>query len=201
VPESSVSSPRPRPGGRSAQVRAAVLRAGLAELAAVGFHALSFEGIARRAGVNKTTLYRRWGTKEALMLEAITERATTHVPIPDTGSLRADLLALLRAVMANVSAVEVQAMIRVGIALAPHESSVADVVRAFWTERLKVDGVIVERAVARGEIAPVDPAFVIEAVLGPPYFHFFVTGQEVGDDFLVGTVDLVVRGLASRGHR
>jgi AcrR family transcriptional regulator len=196
VPESPVSSPRSRPGGRSAQVRAAVLEAGLAELAAVGFHALSLEGIARRAGVNKTTLYRRWGTRDALMLEAIRERAATKVPIPDTGSLREDLLQLVRAAIANLSTVEVQAMVRVGIALAPYESSVADVVHAFWTDRLAIDGVIVERAIARGEIAPIAPAFVIEAVLGPPYFHLLVTGQTVPDAFLARTVDLVVRGLA-----
>ncbi|MFC0111450.1 helix-turn-helix domain-containing protein [Kibdelosporangium aridum] len=56
-------SPVRRTGGRSAQVRATVLNAGLAELVDVGFHALSLEGIAKRAGVNKTTLYRRWGDK------------------------------------------------------------------------------------------------------------------------------------------
>jgi AcrR family transcriptional regulator len=201
VPESPVSSPRTRPGGRSAQVRAVVLEAALTELAAVGFHALSFEGIATRAGVNKTTLYRRWGTKEALMLEAITERASVKVPIPDTGSLRQDLLVLLRAAIANVSTPEVQAMVRVGVALAPHESTVAQVVSAFWADRLAVDGVIVERAIARGEIAPVDPTFVIEAVLGPPYFHLLVTGRPVSDAFLFATVDLVVNGLLDAEDR
>jgi hypothetical protein len=52
-----------------------------------------------------------------------------------------------------------------------------------------------ERAVSRGEISPVDPAFVIEAVLDPPYVHLLITGQPVTDDFLVRTVDLVVNGL------
>jgi hypothetical protein len=60
-----------------------------------------------------------------------------------------------------------------------------------------VDGEVVRRAVDRGEIAPVDPERVIEAVLGPPYFHLLVTGRPVADDFLVATVDLVVRGLRS----
>src|ERR1051325_7702158 len=85
---------RTRPGGRSAHIRAVVLEDGLAELASVGFHAPRLERIAKRAGVNKTTLYRRWGTREVLMLEAITERASVKVPIPDTGSLRGDLLIL-----------------------------------------------------------------------------------------------------------
>ncbi|MGW0520861.1 TetR/AcrR family transcriptional regulator [Crossiella sp. NPDC003009] len=154
-----------------------MLNAGLAELAEVGFHGLSLEGIARRAGVNKTTLYR------------------ANVPIPDTGSLREDLLTLVTAAIRNLTTAEVQAMVRVGITLGPFEPSLAEMARAFWTERLAVDGVIVERAVQRGDIAPVDPGFVIEAVLGPPYFRFLVTGQPVTDDFLAATVDLVVDGL------
>jgi AcrR family transcriptional regulator len=182
-------------------VRATVLEAGLAELVDVGFHALSLEGIAKRAGVNKTTLYRRWGTKEALMLEAIRERASAKVPIPDTGNLRDDLVTLVRAAIANLLTPEVQAMVRVGIALSPHESAVATVVSTFWTERLAVDGVVVERAIERGEIPPVDPAGVIEAVLGPPYFRALVTGRPVTDEFLAGTVDLVLTGLLDPEHR
>jgi AcrR family transcriptional regulator len=52
---------RRRPGGRSARVRAAAIAATLAELAETGYSALSLENVARRAGVHKTTLYRRWG--------------------------------------------------------------------------------------------------------------------------------------------
>ncbi|WP_461121642.1 TetR/AcrR family transcriptional regulator [Saccharothrix stipae] len=187
--------PRRRPGGRSAQVRAAVLEAGLAELVSAGYHNLSLEGVARRAGVNKTTLYRRWGTREALLLDAIRARATAKVPIPDTGDLREDLLALVRAAIANLTTAEVQAMVRVAVALSPHDDAVATTSRTFWAERLAVDAEVVRRAVERGEIAPVDPEHVIEAVLGPPYFHLLVTGRPVDDDFLVATVDLVVRGL------
>ncbi|QFZ22893.1 TetR/AcrR family transcriptional regulator [Saccharothrix syringae] len=188
--------PRRRPGGRSALVRAAVLEAGLAELADAGYHGLSLEGVARRAGVNKTTLYRRWGTREALLLDAIRARATARVPIPDTGSLREDLLALVRAAIANLATREVQAAVRAAVALSPHDAALAEAGRAFWAERLDVDGAVVRRAVERGEIAPVDPGPVVEAVLGPPYFRLLVTGRPVDDDFLVATVDLVVRGLA-----
>ncbi|ONI83346.1 hypothetical protein ALI22I_32990 [Saccharothrix sp. ALI-22-I] len=69
------------------------------------------------------------------------------------------------------------------------------ITRMCWTERLAVDAEVVRRAVERGEIDPVDPEHVIEAVLGPPYFHLLVTDRPVSDDFLVATVDLVVRGL------
>jgi AcrR family transcriptional regulator len=176
-----------------------VLEAGLAELVAVGPQAISLEGIARRAGVHKTTLYRRWGTREALLLDAIRTRAATRVPIPDTGSLREDLLALTRAAIANLSTPEVEAMVRTSAALAPYEQAVAALSEAFWHERLVVDGVIVERAIARGEIAEADPADVIEAVLGPPYFRLLVSRRPITDEFLVATVDLVVGGLGGAG--
>ena len=172
-----------------------MLEAGLAELVSVGYQGLSLEGVARRAGVNKTTLYRRWGSREALLLDAFRARADSEVPIPDAGDLRTDLLALVRAAIGNLTTAEVQAMVRTAIALSPHDKTVADTNRAFWTGRLAVDGEVVRRAVDRGEIAPVDPERVIEAVLGPPYFHLLVTGRPVADDFLVATVDVVVRGL------
>ena len=87
------AGPRRRPGGRSARVRAAVLRATLDELAAVGYGNLSFESVAHRAGVHKTTLYRHWPGREALVREALLARSEVTVPIPDTGSLGADLIA------------------------------------------------------------------------------------------------------------
>src|SRR6266511_5046821 len=88
------ASPTParRPGGRSARVRSDAIAATLAELAERGYAALSLESIARRAGVHKTTLYRRWGTREELVLEAMLARAGEHISVPDTGSLRGDLL-------------------------------------------------------------------------------------------------------------
>jgi AcrR family transcriptional regulator len=172
-----------------------VLEAGLAELAEVGPQALSLEGVAKRAGVHKTTLYRRWGSREALLLDAIRNRAEVRVPIPDTGSIRTDLLELSRAAIANLLTPELQAIVRTAAALAPYHASVASIAEAFWSERLTVDGVIVERAIERGEIGQVDPETVIEAVLGPPYFRVLVSRRPVTDEFLRTTVDLVVAGL------
>src|SRR5687768_13717083 len=74
--EHDVQAPRRRrPGGRAARVRAAAIAATLAELAESGYTALSLERVAQRAGVHKTTLYRRWGSREELVLEAMLERA------------------------------------------------------------------------------------------------------------------------------
>src|SRR5215207_3763595 len=86
---------RVRPGGRSARVRAAVLAATLQLLAERGYDQLELPAVARRAGVNITTVYRRWGARARLVGEALLERTRPLRPTPDTGALRTDLEQLL----------------------------------------------------------------------------------------------------------
>ena len=78
-----------RPGsiGRGPKVRATVLAATLAELAGTGYAALTVDNVARRAGVHKTTIYRRWKNRESLVTDAMTDLAATQVPFPDTGDI------------------------------------------------------------------------------------------------------------------
>ncbi len=192
----SPAAPRRRPGGRSARVREAVIAATLAELAESGYAGLSLEGVARRAGVHKTTLYRRWGTREDLVLEAILDQVGAHVAVADTGVLRDDLLELARTAARNAVAPEVAAMARTVAAESPHNPRLAEANRRFWAERLAIDGVIVERAIGRGEIAEgTDPQQVIESVIGPIHLRLLLTDEPVDDDFLVHIVDVVVNGV------
>jgi AcrR family transcriptional regulator len=192
-----------RPGGRSSRVRAAAIAATLAELAESGYAALSLERIARRAGVNQSSLYRRWGNRERLVLEAMLEQVAEHVSVPDTGSLRDDLLELVRTASANAARPEVAAMARAVAAQAPHDAELAAANEAFWAERLALDASIVERAIERGEIeVGTEPTQVIEAVLGPIHLRLLLTGRPVDDTFLQRTVDTVVTGvLQAPKHR
>jgi AcrR family transcriptional regulator len=188
-----------RPGGRSSRVRAAAIAATLAELADHGYAALSLERVARRAGVNKTSLYRRWGTREQLVLEAMLDRAGEHIPVPDTGSLRDDLLELARTAAANAATPEVAAMARAVAAESPHDSELAAANARFWAERLALDAAIVERAIERGEVAAgTDAAQVIEAVLGPIHLRLLLTHEPVDRSFIETIVDIVVTGATTR---
>jgi len=188
-----------RPGGRSARIRAAALAATLAELADRGYTALSLEGVAQRAGVHKTTLYRRWGSREELVLEAMLERAGAHIAVPDTGSLREDLSELARTAAANAASPEVAAMARAVAAGAPHDSRLATANHRFWAARLALDGGIVDRAITRGDVPPeTNPRTVIEAVLGPIHLRLLLTGEPVDPAFLDGIVELVINGVAPR---
>ncbi len=152
--------------------------------------------MARRAGVHKTSLYRRWGTRDSLVLDAILARAGEWVPIPDTGSVRQDLLELAHAIIANVSAPEMEAVIRAFVAEAPRESALASRGREFWVARFTADRQIVQRGIDRGELpADTDPDLVIEALLGPLYLRLLITGEPLEMAFVVRVVDLLLAGL------
>jgi AcrR family transcriptional regulator len=187
-----------RPGGRSSRVRTAAITATLAELAENGYAGLSLERIARRAGVNKTSLYRRWGTREQLVLEAMLERTSEHVPVPDTGSLREDLRALATTAAANASTPEVAAMARAVAADSPRDGKLARASKRFWAERLALDGVIVERAIERGEVrSDTVPSELIEAVIGPIHLRLLLTHEPVDPGFIERIVDTVVDGVGT----
>src|SRR5438445_13559594 len=83
-----------RPGGRSARVRQAVLDAAFAELGEKGYGGLSIEAVAQRSGVAKTTVYRRWPTRDELVDDALDSRSDRYEPVQDQVSLRGVQLAV-----------------------------------------------------------------------------------------------------------
>lgn len=179
------TAPRTRPGGRSARVRAAVFEAAVEELAAVGYASFSVEGVARRAGVNKTTVYRRWRDRENLLLEAMLERGREQVPIPDTGSLRTDLLAYGKAIVAGVQTPEIEAGVRAVASIGDPDSPITKASHSFWGTRLDLASQIVDRAIARDEIpARVDPRVVVEAIIAPIYFRLLLSRDTLDRRFL-----------------
>jgi AcrR family transcriptional regulator len=198
-PAKARSAPRRRPGGRSARVREAVLAATVQELAAVGYSDLSLESVARRAGVHRTTLFRRWGSREALVLDLMLERASREVPVPDTGSLREDLLQLARRAVATASSPDIEAVVRAVLSGIRQDPELAEASNQFWDKRMSLDGAIVERAVARGEVAAgVNPRLVIETVLGPLHLRLLVSGNAPEEAEIAHVVDLVVDGVTRR---
>jgi AcrR family transcriptional regulator len=182
--------PNQRPGGRSARVRAAVLASTLAELADRGYSGVTLDGVATRAAVHKTTVYRRWRTKEALVLDAMLEQASQTVAVPDTGSLRGDLLELARGSAAIQTSPAGGAVVRAVAGEAPGNPDMAEASRRFWARRLALDTTIVRRAGERGETAVTD-APVIETLLGALYFRTLVTGEPLDDAFIESVVELV----------
>ncbi|MBE8524892.1 TetR/AcrR family transcriptional regulator [Amycolatopsis sp. H6(2020)] len=154
-----------RPGGRSARVRDAVHDA-VVELLAAGEIDAAIPKIAERAGVNPTSIYRRWGSRDALLLDAAVTRLRSTSPIPDTGSLRGDLLGWAEGVERAMRDRHGQILLRALVAtLRPDEKPL---------EYLQARGddlqATLDQAEARGEPVPsVDE--VLDFVLAPLYLR------------------------------
>jgi AcrR family transcriptional regulator len=187
----SRAEPARRPGGRSARVRADVMKATLAELAEAGYGSLSLDGVATRAGVHKTTIYRRWGSRESLVLDALLERGRETVPIPDTGSLRADLFTYGREIAESLKDPGVDGTVRAIASIGDDDSPLAQTSRRFWEERFRLAGAMVERAIERGEVPPeTDPRVVVEAMVAAIYFRLLLSREKLDRRFLRGIAEL-----------
>ena len=185
--------PSQRPGGRSARITAAVHAATMAALLEHGFAGMQMEDIAARAGVNKSTLYRRWGSRERLLADALASNSARQIPVPNTGSLRGDLCALALRVRDAVVSPGTRALMTA--LAAGHDDDLAGIGRGFWEDRLAAARPIVERAVARGELPRDSNADeLIVRVVGPIWFAVFGPGHAVDDAFVTRTVDIVIDG-------
>jgi AcrR family transcriptional regulator len=169
-----------------------------------GFAGLTVEAVADRAGVNKTTIYRRWPTIESLVADALATRSRATIPVPDTGALRSDLLQLLEEVEAAISSPLGKAIVRQSLVRRNGEESVVieQLRRDFWATRFRLTGEVVRRAIRRGELPEgTDARFVLETLVAPLYFRVFVSGEPIGPDLKDQLVDLVVRGLGAAARR
>lgn len=178
-----------------------ILRAVLEALAVVGYRALSVEEVAEQAGVNKTTVYRRWPTKKDLVQAALSHLATEGLDVPDTGSLRRDLLALGRLYTERASTLESQSLFRVIAIESPHPEleAIGDAIRE---RQQSLVAAIVARAVARGELEKgTDPRLLTTVFLGTIHSKLFFNKERVDEAFTARVVDLLLEGLAARSKR
>ncbi|WP_221496637.1 TetR/AcrR family transcriptional regulator [Nonomuraea muscovyensis] len=169
-----------RPGGRSARVRDAVRQATLAELAEHGFRGLTVENVAERSGVHKTTVYRRWGSVEGLISDALELAREEPWPVPDTGSIDGDLRDIVRLVRTGFDDPETGPVASAFVAAAMQSPDAARALHAFFLARHEQSAEVVRRAVARGELpAAVDAHEVIRVAIAPVYYRLFVAHEPV----------------------
>jgi AcrR family transcriptional regulator len=181
---------------RGEHVRQNVLAAAFEELAANGFDGATVAGVAKRSGVHETTVYRRWVTRENLLLAALLERSAEAIPAPDTGSTREDLLAMVRGVIAYVGSAEGTAVLRA--ALLPVDDAYAGAREAFWARRLDALSPVVMRGIERGDVrADIDARLLLEMLVAPIHGRLLLTGEPVDDDFAERLVNQVLTGVAA----
>ncbi|HEY0937158.1 MAG TPA: TetR/AcrR family transcriptional regulator [Trebonia sp.] len=192
----SAAAGRGRP--RSERARQAILQAAAELLLDRGLAAVSMDTVAERARVSKATIYRWWPTKETLALDALFTQWAAAAPLPpDTGSLRGDLVELLRPwsrLIRTGSYARVTAAL-----LAKAQSDPAfglqyqeHVIRPRREEAREILG----RAIGRGEIpADTDLEAAVDLVYGPLYLRLLQGHAPLSDDFVAALVDLALGGL------
>ena len=174
-----------RPQSRRAPAGAAVLRedvtaairaAVFEELAAVGFARMSIEGIARRAGVGKTAVYRRWKSKLSLVLDLVSAFAEQGLPVPHTGSLYGDIRALLAVASLALRHPIASQVIPDLLVESVRHPEIADAIKAALLDGQQgVAAVVVREAVERGELpAGADPDRALDLIVGPLYWRLVV---------------------------
>ncbi len=186
-------------GARGPRRARAIFDAALSLLAERGYHGLTMEAVASRARVNKTTLYRWWPSKDALLAAALTESDALALSVPDTGSLRGDLRALAGRIAELLTDPTTAPIAEALVSAGTGRPELAAVARAFFSDRLVRERPIFERASQRGEsLADIDLRTVMDLVAGAIWFRVFVRGEAPSDAELDEVVDAVHRGLDGR---
>jgi len=188
------------PAATRRDVRRRILRATLEELAARGYEGTSVEDIADRAGVNKTTVYRRFPTKLELVREAMAQfMEEARIEIDCTGSLRGDLISLGKAMVRALSTVADQGLFRMAM-LDRVEPELEQLFHEHQARQRHNWLKIAERAVTRGEVAQTPHVLAAaDALAGALYMRILLHKQHVDERDVVDLVDLLLTGVALRG--
>ena len=158
---------------------------------------LTISEIARRAGVHATSVQRRWGTTENVVLDAMLTRSQEELPVPDTGTLREDLIAFARLIAAYLATPLGTALSRT-MAVAEDDPDMADARLEFWRTRYDIARVMISRAIERRELAAgTDSQLALELLIAPLHFRALLTRQPIDDTVIEQVVNTLLRGLAA----
>jgi AcrR family transcriptional regulator len=200
LPARAVAAPsgdhRTRPRRRGHALDTAILEATIAEIEVSGYAALSMERVAERAKASKASLYRRWPSKVELVMAAVYHLFPEPANTADTGSLRGDLLALLRSA-ADLLDGPAGTAIRGLVSDALRDSDLATQLRNYTRGRsLAAMRDVVRRAAERGELGPgTITTRQVEAGLWVMRFHFLIYGGPLPEQVIVEIVDEVMLPL------
>ncbi len=193
VREATVPQPRGQAFARL------VLDVALTQLAAQGYQRLSIPEVAAQAGVNKTSVYRRWPTKAELVRDALGAAMSHTENEPNTGTLRGDLIALAHNVAAFTQSPVGTAVVRILLA----EGGNPEVRALGHAAHRQTDTLgpwlVLKRAIERGELSPsADPSLLLFTIAGAVVHRVFVEQGVVSNAYLEPLVDMLLAGVASK---
>ncbi|MGP3979172.1 TetR-like C-terminal domain-containing protein [Streptomyces sp. 8N114] len=183
-----------------------MLKATWEELGSQEFASITIDRIAQRSGVHAATIRRRWRTVEGVITDMLSQHSE-KIPIPDAGSLRADLHAVTQSIAEFYSLARNRRLVEAVVTSAAREPGAAEVLRAVFKNRIQRVSVLLERAVERGEIpADTDAEEVIAAIGAPFYYRLLITRRPIdaelarisAESAYLGAVEGIFRTKGSR---
>jgi AcrR family transcriptional regulator len=187
---------------RGAELERAILRAAWEQLVAEGYSRFSIESVADRARTSKHVIYRRWSDREERLRATIRNRgAERETELPDTGSLRLDMLTALRNSNSPQNDMAVLLGALLGSLYGDLDMTPAQVREELLGDRASVTRIAIDRAVERGEV---DPSRLTPRIVRLPYELFrhewLMTLNPVPDSVLEEIVDDIWLPLVMRAH-
>jgi AcrR family transcriptional regulator len=199
-PDASPPAPRRRGRPRNEGLRRTILRAAAALLEERGVDGVTIEAIAERAAVGKQTIYRRWSSRAAVLVEAFLSQDDVTAPIPDSGSLRRDLATFAGVVSASASDESLRRSVAGLVAASHADPEVGRLFRErFVAPARAAVRELLERGVARGEVHPdVDLEVVIDELLGAIWYRALISGGRLDHTYAESLASAVGQGISSR---
>ena len=181
----------------------ALLDAAWQQLVAEGYAAFTMDAVAVRAGTSRAVLYRRWTDKHELVRAVIAHvTRPDEMPVPDTGSLRSDTIAMMK--VANRTRLELVTAMTVHLGGYYQETgtSPTDLRKTLFPNRPHIPRMLLDRAIARGEVRP---ALVSDRIASIPYAllqqEFFMTLKPVPNAVIEEIVDTIFLPLVSKSSK
>ena len=197
APEDQADGAARRGRGRppSADIDGRILDAALQLLAAGGYAGFRLDALAARAGVAKTTILRRWPSKAAVAAAAVEQLALQTIDVPESGTLRGDLHALLSnavTVFTDGHGGFVPRLIRES----GHHPEIADLLQTVIHTRRLAYRRVLNRAIARHELDPdADQELIIDLLVGPMWTRLLITHERITQPFVDDIVDAIIRAF------
>jgi AcrR family transcriptional regulator len=197
--DAPLQKPMPVPERPLSRAQQAVVAATRELLAEGGVERLTVEGVAARAGVAKTTIYRRWRSKDELALAVLIDMVEKVVSFPDLGDTRAELVAF---VGGAVDILGSTLMGRVMQGLVSDLAADPELARAFREQvvavRVAEVSRLVERGIARGDLRPdTDHELLHELLFGPVYYRLLLSGAPLDESLAERVVTAVLPAFAT----
>jgi AcrR family transcriptional regulator len=183
-------------------VTAAITSAMFDQLAETGYARMSMDGVARRAGVGKAAVYRRWPSKQAMLIDLVGAAMRRNLPeVPDAGSLAGDVRGFLEVIVAQLADPRVR---RIALDVLVETTRTPELAVALHDvvaqPRRTAAAAVLTRAIDRGELpADLDRELGLDLLVAPLLVRLLFDADQVDDAYLARLTAVVVTGLSAVG--